>query len=211
MSPAALDSLAQIIRQARESKGLSQRALSERVGIPQGHISRIENGSVDLQASSLIQIARALDLELALIPRRALSTVQALYNRPSDTPRATSGTRSHLSALLTKLTKVSQKRPQVPDLERLRQTLLDLRALPLEPSTKQSRDMDHAVERLTTVLRDLQKVPASREPERKQMREFRGLERVLRNLRNALVHGAGEPRFAERPAYALDEDEDSDG
>jgi HTH-type transcriptional regulator / antitoxin HipB len=66
------------IKAARRHKGLSQRALGERVGLPQSHISKIENGSVDLQASSLLEIARALDLELTLVPRVALAAVRAL-------------------------------------------------------------------------------------------------------------------------------------
>ena len=36
----------QTIKTAREAKGLSQRALSERIGVPQSHISKIENNSV---------------------------------------------------------------------------------------------------------------------------------------------------------------------
>lgn len=76
-----IDSIKKIvatIKAAREKKGLSQRALSAKVGIPQSHISKIEQGVVDLQTSSLIQIARVLDLELVLVSRDHLSAVQAL-------------------------------------------------------------------------------------------------------------------------------------
>jgi HTH-type transcriptional regulator/antitoxin HipB len=78
MTMPALESIAALIKRARENKGLSQRALGARVGIPQSHISKIESGTVDLQTSSLMQIARALDLELTLIPRTALPAMQAL-------------------------------------------------------------------------------------------------------------------------------------
>jgi HTH-type transcriptional regulator/antitoxin HipB len=81
-----LEVLSGQLKRAREGKGLSQRALAERVGIPQGHLSRIENGTVDLQSSTLIQLARALDLELTLIPTRALPAVEALTTRSSATP-----------------------------------------------------------------------------------------------------------------------------
>jgi predicted transcriptional regulator len=46
------------LKAAREAKGLSQRALSELVGVPQSHISKIERGGVDLRLSSFVEIAR---------------------------------------------------------------------------------------------------------------------------------------------------------
>ena len=66
------------LRAARERKGLSQRELSARVGVPQSHISKIENSGVDLRLSSLAAIARALDLELTLVPRKALTAVKSV-------------------------------------------------------------------------------------------------------------------------------------
>lgn len=68
----------QILKFSRVSKGLSQRALSHKVGFPQSHLSKIENGEVDLKTSSLIEIARALDLELMLVPRQLVNTVKIL-------------------------------------------------------------------------------------------------------------------------------------
>ncbi len=84
----SLGIIPEILRSARQSKRLSQRALSEKVGVPQSHISKIENGGVDLQTSSLIELARALDLEVQLVPRRLLPAVQALEREavPAQTP-----------------------------------------------------------------------------------------------------------------------------
>lgn len=82
-----LDSIQEIaaaIKTARQRKGLSQRALGAKVGIPQSHISKIEQGLIDLQTSSLIQIARVLDLELVLVSRTYLPAVKALQNAPSN-------------------------------------------------------------------------------------------------------------------------------
>ena len=73
-----LQSLLDQLKAARERKGLSQRALGARVGLPQSHISKIENGGVDLQGSSLLEIARALDLELILVPRGVLPAIRAI-------------------------------------------------------------------------------------------------------------------------------------
>jgi transcriptional regulator with XRE-family HTH domain len=44
--------------------GLSQRELSQRSGLTQAQISRIENGAVDMRISSLLALARELGLEL---------------------------------------------------------------------------------------------------------------------------------------------------
>lgn len=66
------------LRQARVAKTWSQRDLSEHAGIPQAHISRIESGAVDPKVSTLQDLARLLDLELALVPRTALTAVDAI-------------------------------------------------------------------------------------------------------------------------------------
>jgi HTH-type transcriptional regulator/antitoxin HipB len=80
-----LQSVLEQLKAARERKGLSQRALGDRVGLPQSHISTIESGSVDLQASSLLEIARALDLELVLVPRGALPAIRAIQSGLAST------------------------------------------------------------------------------------------------------------------------------
>ena len=68
-------SLTDALRAARAHKGLSQRALSGRLGIPQSRLSRIESGTVDLRTSTLLDLARALDLEPVLVPRRLVPAV----------------------------------------------------------------------------------------------------------------------------------------
>ncbi len=74
----ATEHIARALKKAREEKGLSQRELGRKAGVPQGHISKIENGTVDLRVSSLIALARALDLELALAPRKVLPALKSL-------------------------------------------------------------------------------------------------------------------------------------
>ena len=71
----ATEDIIYALKSTREAKGLSQRALSARTGVPQSHISKIESGGADIRLSSLIEIARALDLDLRLIPRKAVPAV----------------------------------------------------------------------------------------------------------------------------------------
>lgn len=72
------------LREARVAKAWSQRDLSERAGIPQAHISRIESGAIDPKVSTLQDLARALDLELILAPRTALNAVDALVRETTN-------------------------------------------------------------------------------------------------------------------------------
>lgn len=77
------DSIANILRTAREAKGLSQRALGRLAGVPQSHISKIESGAVDLRLSSLVELARVLDMEVVIVPRRSLPAVNAVVRSTS--------------------------------------------------------------------------------------------------------------------------------
>ena len=68
----------QTLKLARRDKRLSQRELGAKAGVPQGHISKIENGTVDLKLSSLIGLARILGLEVMLVPRNLVPAVETL-------------------------------------------------------------------------------------------------------------------------------------
>ena len=77
----AIDEISKTIRAVRRARGLSQRALAESAGMPQSHISKIENVGVDLRLSSLTEIARALGLELTLVPRKSVPAVRSIVGR----------------------------------------------------------------------------------------------------------------------------------
>jgi transcriptional regulator with XRE-family HTH domain len=88
---AGIDEIAASIHAARQAKALTQKELGQRVGLPQSHISKIEKGAVNLQLSSLVEIARALDLEVILVPRKALPAVEGAvraHGTPIETSRA---------------------------------------------------------------------------------------------------------------------------
>src|SRR5258708_28536624 len=110
-----LEPIAALLKAARERKGLSQRALGRRVGLPQSHISKIENAAVNLQTSSLIEIARALDLELTLLPRSALPAIRALQDRSSSevTPLADAMIDERLLSLISQTRKVARSYPNL--------------------------------------------------------------------------------------------------
>src|SRR5262245_18262031 len=100
--------IAMALKAARETKGLSQRALSERAGVPQGHIAKMQTGAVDLRLSSLLELARVLDLELALVPRKSVPSVNSIVRSAASSPReANAATRKAWSALRAKLDKLS--------------------------------------------------------------------------------------------------------
>lgn len=63
---------------ARRGAGLNQKALAAKIGADQSYVSKVERGAVDPQASTLIELARALGLELMLVPRQLVPAVQAL-------------------------------------------------------------------------------------------------------------------------------------
>ena len=66
------------LKDARKHKGLSQAELGRKVGLPQSYISKIESGSIDIRLSSLLEMARALELEPMLVPRQLVPAVQSL-------------------------------------------------------------------------------------------------------------------------------------
>jgi HTH-type transcriptional regulator/antitoxin HipB len=72
-----IEDIAKTLKAARQAKGLSQRELGERVGLPQTHISKIEQGATNIRLATLLEIARALDLELELIPRELTAYTRA--------------------------------------------------------------------------------------------------------------------------------------
>ena len=79
------DKILKSLKRARKAKGLSQRELSAKSGVPQSHISKIENGGVDLRVSSLVALARTLDLELELVPRKTVPAVQSIVRKTINT------------------------------------------------------------------------------------------------------------------------------
>jgi len=193
--PYATDEIFQTLRDARQVTGLSQRDLSARIGVPQSHISKIENGGTDLRLSSLVELARALDHEVVLVPRKLLPAVEAIVKKASS---ALSGKARMQATVLNRarsaLARLNQAHPHVPELERIDQTLRELANFQLSGS-----DLD-AIRHTTDRIMKLPGGPNSLPVIQRSLKQ-------LRELRNQIGHAEPE---APRPAYSLDgEDEDA--
>jgi transcriptional regulator with XRE-family HTH domain len=77
MSPTLQPIISELAAARRDAK-ISQAALGKKAGLAQSHLSKIERGSVDPQLSNLLEIGRALGLELMLVPKRLVPAVRAL-------------------------------------------------------------------------------------------------------------------------------------
>jgi transcriptional regulator with XRE-family HTH domain len=76
--------LVEMLRQARLDQQLSQSELAGKVDLHQRQISDLERAAADPRLSTLLNVARALELELVLVPRHLLPAVHALYRARID-------------------------------------------------------------------------------------------------------------------------------
>lgn len=196
---AQIEQIVRSLRDARQAKGLSQRELSVSAVVPQGHISKIENAAVDLRVSSLVALARALDLELMLVPRGAVAAVRSI-SAGAGTAATHDGKGArrvrrelarlqdaldHLPASVSSGTELAELLRLVRDLRRFRPAFLD------RPTIRR------AARAVDTLLRK----PVAVDAVRRSVSE-------LRTLRDALAHGRVPDEVASvRPAYSLDDDD----
>jgi transcriptional regulator with XRE-family HTH domain len=189
----ATDEILQTLRTAREGAGVSQRDLSARIGIPQSHISKIESGGTDLRLSSLVELARALDHEVVLVPRKLLPAVEAIVRNASsalsDGARLRSTTLNRAQAALERL---NRSHPNAPELARLNQTLRELANFQL--GRLELEVIRHLTDRLMRLSRGPNALPA-----------ILNSSKQLRDLRNRIAHALPE---TPRPAYSLDEEDE---
>lgn len=179
------------LKAARGAKGLTQRALSKLAGVPQAHISKIESNAVDLRLSSLLALAHALDLEVGLVPRKAVPAVQSLTR--------TAGT-SFASQQISK------------DLARASQAALRLKEAFRSPELDQLHEKLADITRLQAALADAGAARAIRKAieaihssnDTKALRD--ALKRAT-EVRNAIIHNQPITDDAARPAYQLEDDD----
>ncbi len=184
------------LKTARERKEYSQRALSAKVGIPQSHISKIENGAVDLRLSSLVELSRVLDLELTLVPRKKLSAVRAIIRSDDDghddvqTSRRATNMLRHLIGQIEEQPTELLSEVAVQELQRRARELMHFRL-----SSNELGYLQEASAAMNRFLRDTRNLEAVEQAQAQ-----------LLMLRNAIVHSAGasSPSLP-RPAYRLDD------
>ncbi len=196
----ATEHIASALRAARESKGLSQRELSAKSGVPQGHISKIENGAVDLRTSSLVALARVLDLELLLVHRKAVSAVNSIVrsstpNTPPD-GRTTRQIRKELARLQNAISQLPDGLLSKGQLEQFQHQARELHQFRLSlPDIETIRDASKTV-------RAFIKNPENLNAIRQSFSQ-------IQDLRNHIAQGRDNDSAVEsiRPAYNLDEDD----
>lgn len=192
-----LESLTEAVRQARLAKGWSQRELSARAHLTQAQISRIESGEVDLQVSTLLELARSLDLDLRLVPRSAITAVEAAVRSAGERSEERSA-RNLLANLRCLAEEARASAPGREDIASLASSLQDL-----EPLARHLRGtfMNAELERLRINLEGFLNCPPAERPS--HAKAYRDAAAWLKNLRSTLMHTP----HAERPAYSLDDED----
>lgn len=193
---------------ARHRAGLSQSALGAKVGLAQSHISKIERSAVDPQVSSLVEIARALDLELMLIPTQLVPAVQALRREAVPDPRRTASAIDHdLTRLARRARGVMTRFPDLLVLADVAAAADELRGARLDESS--AAEARSAIDAATAVLDGLRSHPPDR-PALEQIaaganaaQALAPVARTIRNLRDAWLQR--DTNSFQAPAYRLDD------
>ena len=170
-------------------------------GVPQSHISKIENGGVDLRISSLVALARVLDLELTLVPRKTVPVVSAIVRSAERTPSLsgehTRATIKDLMRLSERISKISANNPYIESVSRLQQQVRDLQRFQVSiPENDALRKINRSIQKFQNNTKGLDAVIRKALPE-------------IQNLRDVAADMAiNAPQIdLPRPAYALDDDE----
>lgn len=193
----SLAPLTDAIRQARQAKGWSQRDLSARAHLTQAQISRIENAEVDLQVSTLLELARSLDLDIQLVPRSAITAVEAVV-RSAEARSEQRSVRNLIDDLRRLADEARRSAPEREDIASIASSLQDLE---LQGPHARGASMTADLERLKVNLEGFVNYPPAQRA--RHAKAYRDAAVWLKTLRNTLAH---MPE-AERPAYSLDDED----
>ena len=206
------DRILKNLREARQRKGFSQRELSAKSGVPQSHISKIESGAVDLRVSSLVALARVLDLELELVPKKTVPAVKSIVR--SSTSADVAYAQKHIQREIEQYKQAVASITQIPsiansDLEKLRKAVSDIEHFKLDNSALK------AIFSARKALEEL-KSQSSANQLKEAMEQSNGVQeamkkavRQMNSLRNSLAHSNPIQEAMElKPAYSLDGGDD---
>jgi len=180
------------VREVREASGVSQRALSERAGLTQSHISQIESGKMEPGLSSFIDLTRALDLEVMLVPKKLVSAVLGLV-KAQATPDMHIHAGQRNDKRFARAERLVKKMKHLygssADLDRMEDTLRFLRRANL--SDQEMQFVRELIARLERHQSSVQAAPI-----------LHDIAQNLQRLRNSIAHPVpSEPRAA----YSLDD------
>ena len=193
------EAIAASLKEARTAKGLSQRDLSVMAGVPQAQISRIEAGTVDPRTTSLIALAHALDMELALVPRKAVPAVRSISRQAVGHDNKSTGlTIKEMNRISETLRSLQVKMPALEGITQLQKTFADLQRFRLQIIEPEA-------------LKNLRKTIDTLQEPTHQLEAIQRSQDAMKALRNQLAHQPIISKADDRPkpAYSLDEDNDA--
>ena len=187
--------ITQQLRAAREAQKVSQRELSERSGLTQSHISQIERGAMEPGLGSLVDLARALGLEVVLAPKKLMPAIRNIVeSSPTSSDILTSDQRKLVGRLQRWFGQQRSAFGSHSEADAFKNSLALLRHLPL--SADEMETLKETVARLDRWQVD----PRS-------LQELSEIAHAVRQLRNIAVHRDRDDAIP-RSAYALDEEDD---
>ncbi|WP_244562660.1 helix-turn-helix domain-containing protein [Agrobacterium fabrum] len=187
--------ITQQLRAAREGQKVSQRELSARSGLTQSHISQIERGTMEPGLGSLVDVARALNLEIILAPKKLMPAIRNILDSSSASNDVLTSDQRKLVARLERWSaQYGYGVGTSADADAFKDSLGLLRHLPL------TLDELDILRRAADRLENSQADKMSRQ-------EMSAIAREIRQLRNAAVHRDRDDAIP-RSAYALDEEDD---
>ncbi len=200
-----LSPLTTVLAAARHRAGLSQRALADKVGLAQSHISKIERGAVDPQISTLIEIARVLGLELSLVPTPLVPALRALMREAIPDPQALPNSLDReLTRIARRARALMKYLPNLTVLPGIALAADELRIARLdEASYAAARSSIAAAHVILRRLRDLSRRQPTIEAVRDAAEPLEPIRQTLQRIRSAWTHR--HTRSPQSPAYRLDE------
>lgn len=82
-----MNNIIEQLKSIRQNQGIKQSELGKKLGLPQSHVSKIEQGANDPRLSTVTDIARVLDQEIMLIPRQMVPHIRALLHGNEEQAR----------------------------------------------------------------------------------------------------------------------------